>query len=121
MIKNNVIIYVLFAFYMITFINCNSVEVIWDNSNDVIYYEGKLYYTSDKNDGRNFNDVNSNSDQNLNNGVKNKLPENKPLEKGEHEEELATGAKFWFCCFMILCILINLFSFSSNDFKFYLR
>jgi len=109
MIKSNVIIYLLFTFHMMIFINCNSAEAIWDDSNDVIYYEGKLYYPSDRTITQNFT-LNSNTsyshnldnDKNLNDGVKNKLPEKIPFLNGPHQEELATGGKFWFCCFMIL-------------------
>lgn len=118
MIKSYVIIYLLFAFHMMTFISCNSAEVIWDDSNDVIYYEGKLYYPSDKTIAKNFtsnSDSNSHyldNDKNSNKEAKNKLPEKIPFVHEPHEEKLATGGKFWFCCFMILSNF-----FSINNFK----
>ncbi len=114
MIKSHVFIYLLFSFYLITNTSCDSAEVIWDDSNDVIYFEGKLYFPSENRNAHNSpindpsnNDVshnaNSDSDKNSSNGVKNKLPENTPRGHAAHEEELATGARFWFCVFMILC------------------
>jgi len=112
MINSYVFLYLLFSFYMISKTSCDAAEVLWDDSNDVIYYEGKLYFPSDhKNapsspDNTN-NDVSHNtkssSDKNLDNGVKNKLPEKIPVSQAAHGEELATGARFWFCVFMIFC------------------
>jgi len=104
MIKNYVIYYVLFTLYIKTKIKCDTAEVIWDDSNDVIYYEGKLYYTSDKINVEKNDIFNLNLDQNSNNRNKNNLEKNLHIENKHHEEELATGAKFWFYCFMILRI-----------------
>jgi len=116
MIKSYVFIYLLFTFHMITKVSCDSAEVIWDDSRDLIYYEGKLYFPSnDKNApliNNNYNnkdlgkDINSDSDKNLNNEVKNKLDENNHAGHEAHEEELASGAQFWFCVFMILCKIL---------------
>lgn len=114
MIKSYVFFYLLFSFYMITQTSCDSAEVIWDDSKDVIYYEGKLYFPSDdknaknpsinnNNNNKDYHNDNSSSEQNLNNGVKNKLPESLPVGHEAHEEELASGAQFWFCVFMIFC------------------
>jgi len=94
---------------MMTNISCDSAEVIWDNSNDVIYYEGKLYFPSDSTNAQNStlnnnnvgNNANSNSD-NINNGAKNKLPENSAVGHATHGEEVVSGAQFWFFVFMIL-------------------
>ena len=115
MINSYVFLYLLFSFYMITKTSCDSAEVIWDDSKDVIYFEGKLYFPSDNGNAQNppmnnnsiNSDVghiaNSDSDKNMNNGVKNKLPENLAVGHGTHEEKLASGAKFWFYVFMIFC------------------
>lgn len=110
MIKSYVFLYLLFTLYMITIISCESAEVVWDDGKDVIYYDGKLYFSSDNKNAINntFNNnhvgesSNSDSNENMNNGVKNKLPENLAGGHEANEEELVSGGKFWFCIFMIL-------------------
>lgn len=108
MIKRYGLFYVLLTFYMMFgTINSDVTEVIWDDLDDIIYYEGKLYYPSDKlKHPITPIDNNSSHENNSNNGKNNKLPENK-FNNPEKHGELATGAALWVCIFMILCKLNN--------------
>lgn len=113
MLKNYVLFPFFLAFYIVELQIINSTEVMWDNSIDVIYYEGKLYYP-DQNTNKTIEDIKNekyktkkqkeNSDKQSNeipnSEKKNNEEENKTHFENE-EEDLASGGKFWFCIIMI--------------------
>lgn len=87
----------LISIYIVT---CtNKTDVFYDAKYDIIFHNGKLYFPSKNTD--------------INNGAKNDISNNNAHGNtktntntninSHHEEELVSGATFWFYIFIILC------------------
>jgi hypothetical protein len=114
---SHVLFLFLLAIHLIELPLLQATEVMWDNSKDIIYYEGKLYYPQNDGDDDSNNKItpnpkNQSSQNNKNNSTtenKENLPNNNHGNSngqghdshGHEEEEFASGGKFWFCIFMI--------------------
>jgi hypothetical protein len=102
--NNTHVLYLLFlAFYIVCIHKLNATEVIWDNSKDIIYYDGKLYYPEQE--GKNIS-----GSEIITNHQSNNISEKESIEETE-EEEYASGGEFWICILMILSILNKKFTF----------
>lgn len=101
MINKNVLSFILLSLYMTKSIK---IEVDYDNRRDLIYMEGKMYISIESLKERGLNGLEHSFGRSLN-----ELEEELPV---HCEEDLVTGAAFWFYLIFILCNYTFNFSFN---------
>lgn len=98
MLKNYVI-FVLFCTIHIAM--CNTTNVYHDDKYDIIFHNGKLYFPSKNPSLKNVSSEDSNNNHII------------PSIKHNEDEELVSGALFWFYIFIILCKKSHKISFNN--------
>ena len=73
-------VYVIVLLFLLYLTTCTKIEVDFDTERDMIIKGGKVYLPIDEN-----------------------YKPHEGAKKSQHEEELATGATFWFYIFAVLC------------------